>query len=265
MTEDDLLDRAWADASLALGRAEIEVESIERAQDAQAASDLLNQVWQMPDGVDVMELSTLVALAHSGNYVAIARSRRALHEVLAASVGFFGPPGQPLHSHITGVTGSAVGRGIGRAMKLHQRAWALQRGASQITWTFDPLVARNAFFNLTTIGARAVAYFPDHYGPMIDGLNAGQGSDRMLMRWDLRAGPTPAPAQASMPAGPLGGADVRHIDIPADIEALRRTDPATAMRWRAETRAAFTALLGEGWRVLGIERPARYILTKEPE
>ncbi len=265
MSEAGLLDGARADASLALGRAGIDVLAIDRAQDAQAASDLLNQVWQMPAGVDVMELSTLVALAHSGNYVAIARSRTTAHEVLAASVGFFGPPGQPLHSHITGVVGSAMGRGIGRAMKLHQRAWALERGATQITWTFDPLVARNAFFNLTTIGAQAIAYFPDHYGPMIDGLNAGQGSDRMLMRWDLHASPPPAPAQAGTPEGTLDGAEVRHIEVPADIEALRRTDPATSIRWRTDTRAAFTALMAEGWRVAGIERPARYILTKEPE
>ncbi len=263
MNEDRLLDSARTDAAQAISRAGIDVDLVERVSEAQAASDLLNRVWQMPPGTDVMELSTLVALAHTGNYVAVARSQARDREVIAASVGFFGPPGQPLHSHITGVAGSAVGRGIGRAMKLHQRAWAIERGVTEITWTFDPLVARNAFFNIATIGAQAAVYFPDHYGPMIDGLNAGQGSDRMLMRWDLTADlPTRVGTQPAA-SGRHTDQNVRHVDIPLDIEALRRADPEAAIEWRASTRAAFTALMGDGWRVTGIERPARYILTKE--
>lgn len=263
MNEDRLLDSARTDAARAITRAGIDVNLIEGASDALAASHLLNTVWQMPTGVDVLELSTLVALAHSGNYVANARSQAFEREVIAVSVGFFGPPGQPLHSHITGVAGSAVGRGIGRAMKLHQRAWAIEQGVTEITWTFDPLVSRNAFFNIATIGAHAVAYFPDHYGPMTDGLNAGQGSDRMLMRWDLTADlPTRVTPLAAAGRRHTDEA-VRHVDIPLDIEELRRSDPDRAMAWRATTRATFTALMDDGWRVTGIERPARYILTKE--
>ncbi|MGC1206581.1 MAG: hypothetical protein WA880_01355, partial [Ornithinimicrobium sp.] len=210
MSPDPLLDRARADADEAIRRAGIDVDLLTGASDAQAASDLLNRVWHMPPGIDVVELSTLVALAHSGNYVAIARSHTPDREVIASSVGFFGPPGQPLHSHITGVAASVVGRGIGRAMKLHQRAWAIERGVTQITWTFDPLVARNAFFNISTMGARAVAYYPDHYGPMIDGLNAGQGSDRMLMRWDLADDLPMRGANAAASSTRHTDQDVRH-------------------------------------------------------
>ncbi|MGC1208671.1 MAG: hypothetical protein WA880_12010 [Ornithinimicrobium sp.] len=263
MSDALLLDRARTQAADASRRAGIDIEPLGGPRDAQAASDLLSRVWHMPPGIDVMELSTLVALAHSGNYVAIARSHTPDRVVIAASVGFFGPPGQPLHSHITGVAGSAVGRGIGRALKLHQRAWAIGRGVMEITWTFDPLVARNAFFNISTMGARAVAYYPDHYGPMIDGLNAGQGSDRMLMRWDLTADLPMRGANAAASSTRHTDQDVRHINIPLDIEALRRTNPDQAIEWRTATRAAFTKLVGEGWRVTGIERPARYILTKE--
>jgi predicted GNAT superfamily acetyltransferase len=197
--------------------------------------------------------------------------------VIAAGVGFFGPPGSPLHSHIAGVVPGGVGRGVGRALKLHQRAWSLERGVDQITWTYDPLVARNAWFNLVTLGARADAYYPDHYGVMTDGLNAGQASDRMLIRWDLRRDPSPADpiagarhtvlADVEGRPGPVdvevpGGCVAAEIAVPGDIEALRLSDRELAIAWRQATRSAFVPLLGAGWQVTGIEWPARYLLTR---
>jgi predicted GNAT superfamily acetyltransferase len=75
--------------------------------------------------------------------------------MIGASVGFFAAPDdRSLHSHITGIVGDHRGRGLGRLLKQHQREWALARGVHRITWTFDPLVARNASFNLRVLGAR---------------------------------------------------------------------------------------------------------------
>ncbi|MGB3828952.1 MAG: hypothetical protein WA962_09265 [Ornithinimicrobium sp.] len=284
-------ERARSEASAAMDRADIDIEVIHQAGEAQAACDLFNRVWHMPPGADVLELSTVVALAHSGNYVVLAREPRRSHagdddpaprRVIGASLGFFGPPGQPMHSHITGVAHGATGRGVGRALKLHQRSWALDCGVTQITWTYDPLVARNAFFNIAKIGARAVAYYPDHYGPMVDGLNAGQGSDRVLLRWDLETD-LPTKMTGRHTSGVVrhaalsnaGGApsavdvddverpDIITIEVPDDIEAVRRVDPDLAIRWRLATRIAFTSRFDSGWQVTGIEAPARYILTRE--
>ncbi len=56
-------------------------------------------------------------------------------------------------------------------MKLHQRAWAIARGIPVIEWTFDPLVARNAYFNIRKLGAMPVEYLPNFYGIMGDGIN----------------------------------------------------------------------------------------------
>jgi len=252
------------------------VEMARDAQQCRQASDLLNLVWQMPEGQDVLELSTLVAYVHSGCYVATAREV-GTGEVIAASVGFFGPPGTSLHSHITGVHPSWAGRGVGRAMKEHQRAWCLERGVSAITWTFDPLVARNAFFNLATLGARATAFLPDHYGQMTDGRNAGHGSDRLLVTWDATDhqppdGPSGASRHVAL-ADHEGrpGTPITHVPdvceeveiaVPLDIEALRENDPELAAAWRAGAREAFDSLLADGWTVSGIERPARYLLTR---
>ena len=263
------------------------IETAQNAQDCRRASDLLNLVWQMPADQDVLELSTLVAYVHSGCYVAAALEA-STRQVIGASVAFFGPPGTSLHSHITGVHPSWAGQGVGRAMKEHQRAWCLERGVATITWTFDPLVARNAFFNLRTLGARATVFLPDHYGPMNDGRNAGHGSDRLMATWDL-TGTTPrADQQRTAPkdSAPGSGDPRRHVAladhdghpgepeldvpdgcedvevaIPLDIEALRQDDPATAAAWRERTHQTFVSLLAAGWEVERVDPPARYVLT----
>ena len=79
-----------------------------------------------------------------------------------------------------------AGRAVGTAIKLHQRDWALAHGGTAITWTYDPLVARNAHFNLNRLGARPERYLLDVYGELRDDLNRGDPSDRLLVRWSLK-------------------------------------------------------------------------------
>ena len=90
-----------------------------------------------------------------------------------------------------------TGRHVGFALKLHQRAWALLRGVSEIAWTFDPLVSRNAYFNLVKLGAQPAEYLPNFYGTMLDTINGDDDSDRLLVRWRLRSPHVVAAAAAS--------------------------------------------------------------------
>lgn len=106
--------------------------------------------------------------------------------LVGVCVGFCGAPTDlSLHSHVAGLVAGSVGRGVGRALKLHQRAWALEHGLTSITWTYDPLVSRNAHFNLERLGARLEEYLVDFYGPLEDGVNLAEPSDRALVRWVL--------------------------------------------------------------------------------
>ncbi len=99
-----------------------------------------------------MPPNLLQALAHSGNY-AVGLYRDDV--LVGASVAFFAAPAaRSMHSHITGVLPDLPVAGLGRVLKQHQREWALAREVGHITWTFDPLVARNAHFNLRVLGAR---------------------------------------------------------------------------------------------------------------
>jgi predicted GNAT superfamily acetyltransferase len=178
----------------------------------------------------------------------------------------------PFHSHIVGLLPGRVGRGAGRAMKLVQRAWSLERGIRTMTWTYDPLIARNAYFNLRRLGAAVVEYLPDFYGTMTDAINAGQHSDRILMSWDLTVTPptpgAPGPdvANALPVVADLDGAPTAYrpptdadrlvtVALPVDVEALRRTDRELAGRWRLETRRALGELLAADWAVTGFVRP----------
>jgi predicted GNAT superfamily acetyltransferase len=243
-------------------------------------SDVLDHIWSRT-GSPMMDSGLLVALAHAGNYEAIAEDEHG--NPVGGTVGFCGPAGMPFHSHIVGVLPGRVGRGAGRAIKLVQRAWCLERGIGTMTWTYDPLIARNAYFNLQRLGASAVEYLPDFYGKMTDTINAGQHSDRILTRWDLTATP-PTPgavgaeiAEAVPVVADIGGAPTTFqpptdpnrpvsVALPADIEALRRTDNDLAGRWRLETRQALGQLLRDDWVVTGFVRPGgsgpAYVLEK---
>ncbi|MET7299102.1 GNAT family N-acetyltransferase [Embleya sp. NPDC005575] len=224
-----------------------------------------------PVGVELLR-----AFAHAGNYVAGAYRDGLL---VGAAVAFFGAPiGETLHSH---VTGALTGSGVGFALKTHQREWALARGLRRITWTYDPLVRRNAYFNLTKLGARPVEYLPNFYGDMVDTVNSGDASDRVLAVWELndprvRAAvrrewmpiepPADAePALAVRDGRPVLGdteAEVVLVAVPADIEALRRTDPEVARSWRAALREVLGGLLDEGATVLGFDREAGYLVSR---
>lgn len=229
----------------------IEVRTISTRRDFDEHAAVMQRVWGTPTPLVNVEL--LTAISHSGGYVTAAFAD---DRMVGASVGFLADHhGDPaLHSHVTGVVDSMRHAGIGRAIKLHQRAWAAERRLRWITWTFDPLVRRNAWFNIAVLGADVDAYLPSFYGEMTDAINAGDESDRLLMAWDVA---TPVPAR------PREGDDVTDLIVvptPADVVELRRTDPHAVAVWRSETREALTGALAAGRRVVGFTRDGAYVI-----
>lgn len=232
----------------------VEVRVLSAMHEIGEAAALFAGLWG-----DSLPTSLLRALEISGNYVAGAFAGG---ELVGASVAWATPPPVELHSHATGVVAGRWGRGIGLALKHHQRSWALERGITAISWTFDPLIARNARFNLVKLGARVTSYLCNLYGVMDDPLNRGSESDRLLVHWELDAAPAPELGASPLPG--LEGAEVR-VEIPRDIEALRRSDPGRAAWWRAEVRSRLGEPLASGWRVAGLDTENRYVLVPPPE
>jgi predicted GNAT superfamily acetyltransferase len=271
---------ATSAAVAAAAAADVVIRELHRPQELKAAQRLFEDIWRPAEGnPPPMTAELLRALAHAGSYVAGASAGTRL---VGASAGFFtAPPDLGLHSHITGVAPGGQHRGVGFALKVHQRAWALARGITEVVWTFDPLVARNAWFNLAKLGARPTAYLEDFYGPMTDAVNAGVASDRLLLAWRLDdpavaaacAGrplqPPPVEAEAALTVGP-GLEPVAHqpdtpavtVALPPELEAL---DPGQRRAWRQAVREALGGRLAAGAAVTGFLRhPDRYLVEPSP-
>jgi predicted GNAT superfamily acetyltransferase len=163
-----------------------------------------------------------------------------------------------LHSHVTGLIPAARGSGLGRAIKLHQRAWAVANEVPHIVWTFDPLVRRNAWFNIAVLGAEVTEYLPSFYGSMTDAINAGDDSDRLLVTWNVTRPVPDRPRDGHEMAGS------QLVAVPDDVVALRRTDPLAVAVWRARTRSALTTALAEGRPIVGFTRAGHYVIGSVP-
>jgi predicted GNAT superfamily acetyltransferase len=245
-------------------RAGVQIRELDTPDATVQADDVLRAVWGSAETVTPPNL--LRAVQHTGGYVFGAYDESGV--LLAVSVGFLASEG--LHSHITGVVPAGQRRGLGLALKQHQRAWCLERGITTISWTCDPLVRRNVAFNLHALGAHVVDYLPDHYGRMNDGVNKGDESDRFSVHWDLVSPTALAAEQKRLPwlvsDAPLTVADgsrgepvteavrgaARRVQLPADIEALRRADPEAGRAWRLAVREAVLAGLLGGALITGL-------------
>lgn len=227
----------------------LSIRPLETVDDVFIASEVLAEVW----GGDHagMPPNLLRALAHSGNYaVGLYEGER----MVGASVAFFAAPAtRSMHSHITGVLADHRSQGLGRVLKQHQREWALAREVGHITWTFDPLVARNAHFNLRVLGTRVTEYLVNHYGAMDDGINRGDETDRIMVSWALAAPPVPTPPDDRV---------VASVAVPHDIETLRKAAPADAAAWRVRVRDEVLGHLAEGLAIGGFDDERGYLFVR---
>jgi predicted GNAT superfamily acetyltransferase len=217
-----------------------------------AAIDILfQQVWGATQ--PVVQVDLLRAIAHVGGYVAGAYADDG--PLIGASFGFLGRHAGELslHSHVTGILPGVQHSGVGRAIKEHQRAWAASNEIAWITWTFDPLVRRNAWFNVEVLGAHVAEYVVDFYGQMHDAINGDAQSDRLVVAWPTGFG------SARVPDPPSG--ERVEVATPDDIVALRRTDRTAAEGWRLRLRRELGEPLSAGAAVVGFTRGGKYVLA----
>jgi predicted GNAT superfamily acetyltransferase len=222
-----------------------------------------------------MDRATLQAVDHAGNTVLVAVPAPSLPPAdegpegasrdpavpLGATLGFLGwNEGLHLHSHMNAVDTAARGRGIGVALKLRQRALCLEHGVTEMRWTYDPLIRRNAHMNLVRLGAEVVAFHPDFYGELRDAITGADRSDRFEVRWRLDSPRTlRALAREPQPEWRAAGG----LPLIADFEAVRASHPGAAAALRDASREAFAALAeGSGLRA-ELDANGDYVFTSD--
>ncbi|MFB3737763.1 MAG: GNAT family N-acetyltransferase [Candidatus Velamenicoccus archaeovorus] len=214
---------AWELAHEAAGAAGVRLRPLDALEDADEILRVMIATWGEHQ---LVPREMLVALAHSGNvpYGAVRED-----EIVGYVLGWAGVDGDGLHvhSHMLAVLPDRRHGGVGYALKLAQRAQALDQGIHVVRWTFDPMVARNAWFNLGKLGAVADRFSRDFYGQMGDLLNRGERSDRFVARWDLDREPGPRAVEA-----------IAVVEVPEDHAGLRERDPAAARLRRDEVADA---------------------------
>lgn len=228
---------------------ELDIRTLESVGDMATIGAVFQQVWGTNTPIVTVEL--LRAIAHAGGYVAAAFESG---NVVGASFGFLADHHgeRALHSHITGILPGVQHAGVGRLMKFHQREWAAERTIPWIVWTFDPLVRRNAWFNIEVLGGHVTEYRENFYGEMFDSINAQDESDRLVIAW-------PTSDSVPRPVAPAGSTPIE-VATPEDIVVLRRTDPAAAAAWRLRVRDQLEPLLAAGGVITGFTRGGNYVV-----
>jgi predicted GNAT superfamily acetyltransferase len=268
---------AWDLAHAAAGAAAVELRPLTSLADADAIVDVLVATW---GDHQVVPREMIRAFAESGNvpYGAVAGDR--LVGYVLGWAGVDAEEGLHVHSHMLAALPDRRHAGVGYALKLAQRAQALDAGVHTVRWTFDPLVARNAYFNLHKLGAVVDRFERDFYGAMTDAVNRGDRSDRFVVRWDLDRIPGPRGAGGRpgedavllrrgadgtpepVPPSATGGAIV---EIPAEYGELRERSPRIAAAWREALAAAAEGCLGAGLEGTGFDRSASAYVFSTPD
>ena len=217
-----------------------------------AAREIFDSVWAIESGTEITP-NLLQAMIHSGSYLSGAFID---DKIVGAAFAFPATnDGLHLHSHMTAVLPEYRDQSVGYALKIDQWNWAKKNTYSHLSWTFDPLVRRNAKLNIAKLGVDISDYFPNFYGDMPDALNAGDESDRLMVSWRTDID---APKARELITKPETG-DIL-IEIPEDIVAIRSKNQSGSMKWRRQVREQFLAAFEKNGKVVGFSANNEYVV-----
>lgn len=264
----------------------IEIRPLDTLDDFIQVEDVQRVTWRDSE-TQIVPRHVINVTAHSGGAVIGAFDGQRLIGFVFSFIGTDGSdPRRPAMtqlkhcSHMLAVLPEYHGHDIGLALKLAQREFVNTQGVRLITWTFDPLESKNAKLNISRLGAIVTTYVNDAYGEMVDGLNLGLPSDRLLAEWWITSprvrerleggraalvlstfletgapivnasstapddGLARPPEHLTMPAGMFA-----LVEVPFDFQALKAYDGVLGRAWRFNVRDAFCALFEAGYMV----------------
>jgi predicted GNAT superfamily acetyltransferase len=243
----------------------------ETPHELESIEDLERLIWPGSE-TDVVPSHLLLAAVHGGGLVIGAYDEKVFpHRPVGFVFGFPGlyytPDGPRIKhcSHQLGVLPAYRNTGIGFRLKRAQWQLVRHQGIDRVTWTFDPLLSRNAHLNIARLGVVCNSYLRDFYGDMRDEMNQGLPSDRFEVDWwvnsrrvERRLSKRPRrqlrlidfqkaeaiilPPLTSLHDFSPADNPLVLIEIPADFLAVKAGDPTLSLEWRLHTRTAFEDL-----------------------
>lgn len=257
----------------------IGIHPIKSLSDLRRCHEIQRAVWGYSD-LMVFPYTILVSIQHNGGVLLGAYVD---DELVGFLLGYLGMAGAKLYlfSQRMGVLPEYQGLGLGYRLKVAQREQMLRQGIDIIVWTYDPLEGKNATLNIEKLGGIVRNYARDIYGQVQNQLQTGLNTDRFLLEWHLLSdrvrdrvrGRYQRPRVEDWLSGqeiPLANSanwdgDVPRplaadfqieqerliVQVPPDLQRIKRYDLDTARIWRESTRAIFETYFQRGYVITG--------------
>lgn len=247
-----------------ISNSEYSIRECTTVDDFTGCLNLQRKVWQFSD-LDITPLRTFVVTRHSGgaSFGAFDRDNQLVGFCLMLPA--FDDTGKPyFYSQMLAVEPDLQNAGLGVRLKLAQREFALRVGIPMITWTFDPLQSRNAHLNINKLGCVIRKYKVNYYGNVSTStLHAGLDTDRLFAEWWVGS----RRVADALAGNRSAGQPEAFIEIPRNIDELKKQDLDKARQWQLQLRADFQNYLSEGLYCAGFEANpngnSRYLFFKD--
>ena len=240
---------------------DIEIRECTTLDELAACVDLQRTVFALPE-IEISPVRHFVVTRNAGGFALGAFAGDELIGFVL-SVPAFLRGEKAFYSHMTAVLSDFQGSGIGARLKWAQRERALELGVKFIKWTFEPVKARNAFFNLEKLGALVSHFEVNFYGTDYSSSDKiGLASDRLFAEWHLESEKVRRLAQGENFVE--AAEPVTRITIPSDWSGLVKCDPEKALAEQIRVRGEFVSAFANGLIGRGFDRGAeQYLLYKE--
>lgn len=285
-SQSSYLLNVWGILFCTMSDIDVRIRRAQGLDDYLACVALQKEVWGYVEMEDLAAQPMLMIGDRCGGSVIVAQNDAGRY------VGFaFAMPGWKKDkrlfwwSHMTAVVAEYRNRNLGLALKYRQREEAIAEGIDVIEWTFDPLQALNAHFNLTKLGVVVREYEENVYGYTSSPLHRGLPTDRFVAEWNIRADHVRQRVESSEPSiifrdldrlqrinisdgvpnlsledGPLV------LEIPSDLNALKAADLEKAKRWQNHIRRACQHYFHAGYVITDfIKQQSVYLMSRISE
>jgi predicted GNAT superfamily acetyltransferase len=246
---------------------EIKIREVSSVEDLSECVRLQREVFALPD-LEISPVRHLIVTKSAGGFILGAFTAENKLVGFVLSVPAFRGAERSLYSHMTAVAADFQNMHIGARLKWAQRERALNENVSFIKWTFQPIQARNAFFNLERLGVEIKSYAANFYGTDYSTVGArarklGIDSDRLFAEWNLQGEKVVALSKGEKFT--KVGEAVKKIEIPNDWNALVEKNPQKAIAEQRRIKEEFQAAFAQNLICRRFERDAKhpkYLLYK---